>query len=101
MNAQEQEPVGNDSALKSSPLDNFRAIADAIATLFFPHAEVVLHDLRTQKVDYIANNLSKREIGDDSSLEDTAQAANLLTIPIELFVRPDVSFADLLAEHVL
>ena len=51
-------------------LDNFRAIADAIATLFFPHAEVVLHDLRTQKVDYIANNLSKRELGDDSSLED-------------------------------
>ena len=38
--------------------------------MFFPHAEVVLHDLRTQKVDYIANNLSKREIGDDSSLED-------------------------------
>ena len=51
-------------------LDNFRAIADAIATLFFPHAEVVLHDLRTQKVDYIANNLSKRVIGDESSLED-------------------------------
>ena len=54
----------------AADLDNFRAIADAIATLFFPHAEVVLHDLRTQKVDYIANNLSKREIGDDSSLED-------------------------------
>lgn len=51
-------------------LENFRTIADAIATLFYPHAEVVLHDLRTQKVDYIANNLSKREIGDDSSLED-------------------------------
>nr|WP_298144801.1 transcriptional regulator [uncultured Pseudomonas sp.] len=51
-------------------LDNFRAIADAIATLFFPHAEVVLHDLRTQKVDYIANNISKREIGDDAALED-------------------------------
>lgn len=51
-------------------LDNFRAIADAIATLFFPHAEVVLHDLRTQKVDYIANNISKREIGDDAALGD-------------------------------
>ncbi len=51
-------------------LDNFRAIADAIATLFYPHAEVVLHDLRTQKIDYIANNLSKREIGDDAALED-------------------------------
>lgn len=51
-------------------LDNYRAIADAIATLFFPHAEVVLHDLRTQKVDYIANNISKRAIGDDAALED-------------------------------
>jgi predicted transcriptional regulator YheO len=53
-----------------SDLDNYRAIADAIATLFFPHAEVVLHDLRTQKVDYIANNISKRETGDDAALED-------------------------------
>jgi predicted transcriptional regulator YheO len=60
MNTAEQDKV----------LQNFRAIADAIATLFFPHAEVVLHDLRTQKVDYIANNLSKRAIGDDSALED-------------------------------
>ncbi|TDF86639.1 transcriptional regulator [Pseudomonas sp. H9] len=51
-------------------LDNYRAIADAIATLFFPHAEVVLHDLRSQKIDYIANNLSKRQIGDDAALED-------------------------------
>jgi predicted transcriptional regulator YheO len=65
MNAPEKDPAVNDASL-----DNFRAIADAIATLFFPHAEVVLHDLRTQKVDYIANNLSKREIGDDSALED-------------------------------
>ncbi|MFP6799623.1 MAG: PAS domain-containing protein [Pseudomonas sp.] len=51
-------------------LDNYRTIADAIATLFFPHAEVVLHNLRTQKVDYIANNISKRVIGDDAALED-------------------------------
>ncbi|WP_300634777.1 PAS domain-containing protein [Pseudomonas sp.] len=51
-------------------MQNFRAIADAIATLFFPHAEVVLHDLHTQTIDYIANNLSKRSLGDDSSLED-------------------------------
>jgi len=56
--------------LELSPMDNFRAIADAIATLFFPHAEVVLHDLLTQKIDYIANNLSKREIGGDSALDD-------------------------------
>ena len=60
MNTAEQDKV----------MQNFRAIADAIATLVFPHAEVVLHDLRTQTVDYIANNLSKRSLGDDSSLED-------------------------------
>ena len=54
-------------------LQNYRAIADAIATLFFPHAEVVLHDLRTQKIDYIANNLSKREVGDDAALEDMVE----------------------------
>ncbi|WP_404941817.1 transcriptional regulator [Pseudomonas danubii] len=58
------------SPAKDPALDNFRAIADAIATLFFPHTEVVLHDLRTQKIDYIANNLSKREVGDDAALED-------------------------------
>ncbi|SDH62910.1 helix-turn-helix transcriptional regulator [Pseudomonas panipatensis] len=52
------------------PLDNYKAIADGIATLFFPHAEVVIHDLGTQRVAYIANNISKREIGDDSALED-------------------------------
>ncbi|MDF3933750.1 helix-turn-helix transcriptional regulator [Pseudomonas citronellolis] len=54
----------------ADPLDNYKAIADAIATLFFPHAEVVLHDLGSQRVAYIANNLSKREIGDDAALED-------------------------------
>ena len=39
MNAPEIDPP-----LIDTPLDNFRAIADAIATLFFPHAEVELHD---------------------------------------------------------
>ena len=58
------------TAEQDNVMQNFRAMADAIATLFFPHAEAVLHDLRSQKVDYIANNLSKRAIGDDSALED-------------------------------
>ena len=30
----------------ADPLDNYKAIADAIAALFFPHAEVVIHTLR-------------------------------------------------------
>ncbi|WP_338477668.1 PAS domain-containing protein [Pseudomonas trivialis] len=58
------------TAEHNTVMQNFRAIADAIATLFYPHAEVVLHDLHTQTVDYIANNLSKRSPGDDSSLEN-------------------------------
>ncbi|VWB51834.1 YheO-like protein [Burkholderia lata] len=47
-----------------------RAVADAIALLFQPYTEVVLHDLSTQTVAYVANNLSKREVGDDSALEE-------------------------------
>ena len=46
-----------------------KAFADGVATLFFPYAEVVIHDLKTQRVAYIVNNLSRREIGDDSALE--------------------------------
>lgn len=51
-------------------LSRYQSIADAIATLFYPYAEVVLHDLATQSVAYIANNFSKRELGDDSGLEE-------------------------------
>ena len=32
--------------------------------------------------------------------QDGAQAANFLTIPVELFIRPDISFGDIVAEHV-
>ncbi|WP_152225466.1 transcriptional regulator [Pseudomonas sp. SCB32] len=60
----------------ADPLDNYKAIADAIATLFFPHAEVVIHDLRNQRVAYLANNISKREIGDDSALEDMLEGSS-------------------------
>jgi D-arginine utilization repressor len=54
----------------SSPLAPYRAVADAIAQLFQPYTEVVLHDLATQTVVHVSNNLSKREIGDDSALEE-------------------------------
>lgn len=47
---------------------NYAAMADAIATLLFPHAEAVVHDLASQAVVHIANNLSKRQLGDDSAL---------------------------------
>lgn len=54
----------------SSQLELLRSVADGIAALFFPNAEVVIHDLATNKIAYLANNLSKRKLGDDAGLED-------------------------------
>lgn len=47
-------------------------MADGIAALFFPFAEAVVHDLASQRIVHIANNLSRRELGDASSLDDLA-----------------------------
>ncbi len=47
----------------------FVPVAEAVATLLKPHAEVVIHDLRTQTIAHIANNLSRREIGGSSLAE--------------------------------
>lgn len=54
----------------SSELDPYKPIAEAIALLLFPHAEVVIHDFKTQGVGAIFNNLSKRKIGDPSLLDE-------------------------------
>jgi len=51
-------------------LDNYKTIADCIAALLFPHAEVIVHDLHSQTVVHIANNFSKRQLGDDSALDE-------------------------------
>lgn len=55
--------AGNEDILRLAP------IAEAVATLLKPHAEVVIHDLRTQTIAYIANNLSRREVGGSSLAE--------------------------------
>ena len=49
-----------------------RPMADGIAALLFPFAEVVVHDLASQTVVHLANNLSRREVGDASALDDLA-----------------------------
>ena len=67
--AQEEIPV------KDLLLTRYAPIADGIAALFFPYAEVVIHDLHDQTVLYLANNLSKREVGDDSALEEIDHSA--------------------------
>ncbi|WP_250522495.1 MULTISPECIES: PAS domain-containing protein [unclassified Caballeronia] len=64
-----------DDAARESLLARYAHIADSITTLFFPYAEVVIHNLSDQTIAYLSNNLSKREIGDDSALEDVEETA--------------------------
>jgi D-arginine utilization repressor len=52
-------------------LDAHIPICDALARLFAPHAEVVLHDLSSDTIHHIANCFSKRRAG-LSSLTDIA-----------------------------
>ncbi|HDS1733803.1 PAS domain-containing protein [Pseudomonas sp. BP8] len=60
---------------------NYKAIADSIALLLFPHAEVIVHEVKGQTIVHIANNFSKRKLGDDSALDqelgDFRRSANL------------------------
>jgi len=58
--------------MRETPLKNYVPIADAIASLLAPHAEVVLHDLLKGTIVHIANCFSKRRRG-DSSLTDLAK----------------------------
>jgi predicted transcriptional regulator YheO len=48
----------------------YAPVCDAIALLFQPYAEVVLHDLSTETVVYLSNPFSKRELGEPSLLHE-------------------------------
>ena len=50
------------------PLSSFIPIAAAVAKLFHPSVEVVIHDVRADTVFYIANPTSDRKVGDVSLL---------------------------------
>ncbi|MFA6916858.1 MAG: PAS domain-containing protein [Parachlamydiales bacterium] len=54
-------------------LNLYAPIAEAIAALLFPNAEVVLHNLKTGCIEGIFNNFSKRKIGDDSLLDEMGE----------------------------
>lgn len=54
----------------SDPFAPHRPVAQAIAALLHPHAEVVVHDLRTDRIVEIWNAFSNRSAGDDSLLGD-------------------------------
>ncbi|MBB6487873.1 transcriptional regulator [Rhizobium lusitanum] len=66
-------PRKTDAPRRAKPIEGdvlqFVPIAEAVATLLKPHAEVVIHDLRTQTIAYIANNISRRDVGGSSLAE--------------------------------
>jgi predicted transcriptional regulator YheO len=55
-----------------SVLKTVEPVAKAIASLLDPFAEVVVHDVRQNRVAAIYNNFSRRKKGDDSFIEDPA-----------------------------
>jgi len=58
------------------PLSRYKPIADAITQLFRPSVEVVIHEIATDAVFYIANPISGRKIGDISLLGMESHALN-------------------------
>jgi predicted transcriptional regulator YheO len=61
----------------------YSPVADAIASLFSPFAEAVVHDLTTNTIAHISNPFSPRKVGDPSDLKDTLSADGLVIGPYE------------------
>lgn len=61
-------------------LANAIGTADAIAALFRPFVEAVVHDLRSDAVAHVANPFSPRTIGDPSDLREIRFAADAVAI---------------------
>lgn len=58
-------------------LDDYFPVAQAITALLHPHAEVVIHDLKTGQIAAIYNPFSKRKVGDESLIEELPDYAPL------------------------
>lgn len=58
-------------------LKDYFSVAQAIAALLHPHAEVVIHDLKTEKIAAIYNNFSKRNVGDESLIDELSDYDSL------------------------
>ncbi|MCP3887831.1 MAG: HTH domain-containing protein [Desulfobulbaceae bacterium] len=57
-------------------LTRYVPVADAIALLLQPHVEVVIHDIESDSIAYIANPYSGRKIGDSSLLGPLEKTSN-------------------------
>lgn len=47
-------------------------VAEALAKLFHPFVEVVVHDIEESRIAAIFNSFSRRSVGDDSMIQDAA-----------------------------
>lgn len=50
-------------------MQTYHSIAEAISMLLYPHAEVIIHDLKSGLISAIFNPFSKRKKGDESLLD--------------------------------
>lgn len=64
----------------SSDLTGFHSVAEAIALLLHPHAEVVLHDMVDDRIAGIWNAFSHRQVGDRSNLLNDAALRTAETV---------------------
>lgn len=60
-----------------SNLKEYFSVAQMITTLLHPHAEVVIHDLKTGKIAALYNTFSKRKVGDASLIEELSDYTSL------------------------
>lgn len=60
--------------------DSVPAICDALAILFEPFVEVVLHDWGSQTITHLSGTFSNRKIGDPSFIDELDVATNLNTV---------------------
>jgi len=61
-------------------LSQYEPIAEAIARLFHPHVEVVLHDILENRIVAIFNSFSRRKSGDNSLIEDVQSLAAIASV---------------------
>lgn len=62
--------MNENKSIKDEQFATLKAMADGIAALFFPVVEVAIHSVKSGKIAWLANNISKRSIGDDAGLEE-------------------------------
>lgn len=57
--------------------------AEGISLLFYPHVEVIIHDLKSGLIAGIYNNFSKRKVGDESLLDQIAEFPDVFPVYVK------------------